>query len=127
MLPYRDSRITRIALVVFFLFVAGYAYYEGRGILYGPVIEIENRVLEVDESLVTIEGGTRRISALFLNGAQIPVTEDGTFSEEYVLAPGYNRIELSARDRWGKATERALEIVYTPSAEPASSGPDTII
>lgn len=121
MLPYRDSRITKIALIVFFILIAGYAYYEGRGLLYGPVLEIENRALEVTEPFVTIEGETRRISALFLNGAQIPVTEEGSFSEGYVLTPGYNRIMLSARDRWGTLTERAIEIVYTPSSTSSTS------
>lgn len=115
MLPYRDSRITRIVLVVFFLLIAAYAYYEGRGLLYGPVIEVEDSSpVEVSDSFITIEGGTRRISALLLNGKSIPVTEDGDFSEGYVLAPGYNHITLSARDRWGKTTERVLEIIYTP-------------
>ena len=115
MLPYRDSRITRIVLVTFFILVALYAYYEGRGLLYGPAIEIDNRVMEVSEPFITIEGNARRISSLSMNGTSIVVTEDGAFSEGYVLAPGYNRITLSARDRWGKTTERSIEILYTPS------------
>jgi len=119
MLPYRDSRVTRYVLIAFFLLIAAYAYYEGRGLLYGPVIEIENHVLEVSDPFITIEGGTRRITALFLNGKQVPVTEDGAFSEGHVLAPGYNRIILSARDRWGKETERVIELVYTK--DPASA------
>src|SRR3989344_3017165 len=115
MLPYRDSRITRIVLVVFFILIAAYAYYEGSGLLWGPAIEIENRVMEVSEPFITIEGNARRVATLSMNGKPIAITEDGTFSEGYVLAPGYNRITLSARDRFGKSTERAIEILYTPS------------
>ena len=115
MLPYRDSRITRIALVVFFVLVAGYAFYEGHGLLFGPTIDIENRVMETSSSFITLEGTAQRVAILSLNGTEIPVTEAGAFSEGYVLAPGYNRIVLSARDRWGKTTERSIEIIYTPS------------
>lgn len=123
MLPYRDSRLTRIFLVIFFLLVAGYAYYEGRGLLWGPTIEIENRVMEVRDPFITIEGSTRRILTLSMNGMPISVTEGGAFAEPYVLAPGYNRIVLSAEDRWGKTAERAIEIIYTPSSAPDSAPP----
>lgn len=118
MLPYRDSRITRIVLIAFFILVAGYAYYEGRGLLFGPTIEIENRVMETSESFITVEGTTRRVATLSMNGKEIPVTENGEFSEGYVLAPGYNKIVLSARDRWRKTAERSIEIIYTSTSTP---------
>lgn len=114
MLPYHDSRLTKIILVTFFIIVAAYAYYEGRGLLYGPTIKLENRVMEVSEPLITVEGEVARIVRLTMNGAPIPVTEEGVFSEEYVLAPGYNRIVLVASDRYGKSTERTIEVIYTP-------------
>ena len=125
MLPYRDSRITRIVLIAFFVLLVGYAAFEVRGLLWGPVIEIENRIMEVSDPLVTIEGKTWRIATLSMNGSPIPVTEDGAFAEKYVLAPGYNRIVLEARDRYGNTTERSIEVVYTPSRNsvPATSTP----
>lgn len=124
MLPYRDSRLTRIVLVTFFLIVAGYAYFEGRGLLYGPIIEIEGRVMEVSDPFITIEGKARRIASLSMNGKTIPVTEDGAFSEAYVLTPGYNRIVLEARDRYGKSTERMIEIIYTSTSSPTAVAPE---
>src|SRR3989344_297440 len=123
MLPYHDSRLTRIILIVFFVALAGYAYYEVRGLLSGPVIEIDNRIMEVSEQFITIEGKAERISSLSMNGKTIPVTEDGAFSEGYVLVEGYNRIVLEARDRYGNATDREIEIIYTPlnGASPATT------
>ncbi len=129
MLPYRDSRLTRIILVAFFLLVAGYAYYESRGILAGPSIAVTGRVMEVHESFIKIEGKADRISSLSMNGNPISITEDGSFSEGFALAPGYNRITLTASDRYGKKTEKAIEVIYTPSASTtaatASSSPAT--
>lgn len=123
MLPYRDSRLTKIVLIAFFVLLAAYAYYEGRGFLRGPTIEIENRAMEVSEPLITIEGSAKRIASLSMNGKALPVTEDGAFAEDYLLSPGYNRIVLEARDRYGKATERIIEIVYTPSGVTLPAAP----
>jgi hypothetical protein len=55
-----------------------------------------------------------------MNGQSIPVTESGGFAEPFLLNRGYNRITLSAHDRYGKATERIIEIVYTPDPRRAS-------
>lgn len=123
MLPYYDSRLTRIILAVFFVALAGYAYYEIRGLLSGPAIQIDNRVMEVHDPFITIEGSAKRIASLSMNGKTIPVTEDGSFSEGYLLTTGYNRIVLEARDRYGNATARELEIVYTPSASSTDLAP----
>ena len=106
-------RIRRHALT-FLLVLIAYAYYEGHGLLYGPTIDVSGRVMEVSEPTISIEGKAQRIATLTMNGKTIPVTEDGAFSELYVLTPGYNRITLSASDRYGKSTERILEIVYKP-------------
>jgi len=121
MLPYRDSRFTRIILIGFFIVVLGYAYFEGRGLLAGPTITVSGRVMEVSEPFITIEGQAQRITSLSMNGKAIPVTEDGAFSEPYVLAPGYNRIVLDASDRYGKTTERVIEIVYVASSSPQTA------
>src|SRR3989344_6740930 len=124
MLPYHDSRLTRIILIVFFISLAAYAYYEARGLLSGPVIEVENRIMEVQEPFITIEGKAGRIATLSMNGKTIPVTEDGAFSEGYVLAEGYNLIVLEARDRYGNATELEVEIVYTPTSSLPAIAPE---
>ncbi|OGG57885.1 hypothetical protein A2853_03050 [Candidatus Kaiserbacteria bacterium RIFCSPHIGHO2_01_FULL_55_17] len=121
MLPYQDSRVTKIVLVVFFVLVIGYAYFEIRGLLWGPVIEIETSLVEVSEPFVTVEGYARRIATLSMNGKIIPVTEEGAFSEGYVLAPGYNRIVLEARDRYGNTTERSIEMMFMPTSTPSGA------
>ncbi len=129
MLPYRDSRLTYIALGIFFLIVLGYAYYEARGLLFGPSITVNSSVTEVHEPFVTIKGQADRIASLSMNGKTIPVTEDGAFEEPYILSPGYNRIVLDARDKYGRTRSEAIEIIYTPSAvdalegEPSTPGP----
>lgn len=130
MLPYRDSRLTYIALGIFFLIIAGYTYFEARGILFGPRITVTSKVTEVHEPFITIKGRADRISSLLMNGNIVSVTETGAFEEPYVLARGDNRIVLDAKDKYGRTRREVIEIVYTPTSEsipahadPASSTP----
>ena len=122
MLPYRDSRLVKIGLGIFFLIVLIYAGLEARGILSGPTITISDRALETSMSNVRIEGSAQRISTLTMNGKQIEVTEDGSFSVPFSLVPGYNRIVLDAIDKYGKKAQRTIEIVYDPSKRPGGAG-----
>lgn len=114
MLPYRDSRLTTIVLVVFFVLLAAYAYYEARGILFGPTIDVTSAVTESTEQFVLIEGTAERIASLKMNGKEISVTETGAFSEPYLLAPGLNRLIFDATDKYGRSRQAIVEILYTP-------------
>lgn len=114
MLPYRDGRITKIILVVFFILVILYAYYEARGLLFGPSIEVPKEVSTVHDRFITIHGKATRIAQLTMNGKPVTVTEDGAFEEPYLLSDGYNRIVLRAQDRYGRTRESIIEVVYEP-------------
>ncbi len=114
MLPYRDSRATRITLILFFIAALGYAYYEAQSVLWGPRIDIPDGLKSVTEERIIIAGQAETIQELRLNGTLVSVTENGAFEEPYLLAPGYNRIVLEARDRYGRSAEKVLEITYTP-------------
>ncbi len=121
MIPYRDSRLTRIVIAVFFIIIAGYAYFEARGILYGPRIEVPEGVTQVSEQFITLRGRADRIAVLNMNGKPITVTEDGAFEEPYLLSPGLNRVVFDAEDKYGRKRQEVIQIVYVP--EHASSSP----
>lgn len=122
MLPYRDSRLTRIALVIFFLIVIGYAYYEARALLFGPTIDISAQGMSATaDQYVLIQGQADHIASLAVDGQPIQVTETGAFQEPYVLAPGVNRIVFDAKDKYGNATQKVVEIVYDPSTPSTDS------
>ena len=120
MLPYRDSRFTQIVLGLFFVILIGYAYFEAQGLLFGPSISVGSEIAEVHDPFVTIRGHADRISSLSMNGNAIEVTEDGSFSQPYLLAPGYNRIILEAKDKYGRSTSQTLEVIYTPKDAPVT-------
>lgn len=112
MLPYRDTALIRTALIVFFIAVVGYGYYEARAILWGPSIAVPEKLSIVHEQVIIIRGTARHIASLSMNGNEIPVTEEGEFAHQYLLAPGYNRIVLDAEDKYGAKTQQVVEVVY---------------
>jgi hypothetical protein len=120
MLPYRDSKLTKILLGIFFLLVIGYAYFEAQGILFGPSISISSKITEVRDPFITLKGQADRISSLSMNGKEIQVTESGAFEEPYLLAEGLNRIVLDAKDKYGRRAQKIIEVVYTPA--PSNTG-----
>lgn len=121
MLPYRDSRLTQVALGLFFVLLIGYGYFEARGLLFGPSITVTSSVTEVHDPFVMIQGHADRISSISMNGKAIKVTETGEFSEPYVLSPGYNRIVLDARDKYGRSRSQTIEVVYTSQTDSAQA------
>jgi uncharacterized protein YfaP (DUF2135 family) len=127
MLPYRDSRLTKIVIAVFFIVIAGYAYFEARGILYGPRIEVPEAVSQVNEQFITLRGRADRIAVLNMNGKPISVTEDGTFEEPYLLSPGLNRIVFDAEDKYGRKRQEVIQVVYVSehAASPAQAATTT--
>lgn len=99
----------------------GYGLFEARGIILGPTITVLTPVSEVHDQFVMIKGQAQRISSLSMNGKQIQVTKEGAFAESYLLALGYNRIVLEAKDQYGRSTQRVVEIIHTPSLDSTTS------
>lgn len=125
MLPQRDSKLVRVGLILFFLLILLYGLYEAQGLLFGPKINVSTEVAIVHDPYVKVEGKAQRIVALSMNGKQIPVTENGEFSEPFLLARGGNRVALVAKDAYGRTTTRTVEIMYVPSDTPQQGNSTT--
>lgn len=117
MLPYRDSRVIRIVLILFFILLIAYALFEARGLLYGPVIMVPESAITVHDEYTIIKGTAAHITELHLNGKTISVTESGEFEEPFLLARGTNHLILEASDARGRRAQKVLDIVYVPSNE----------
>lgn len=103
-----------IAIVLIALFIAGYAYFRSEDLIKGPKILIiapATGAIVVSED-ITVTGRAERIANLFMNDRQIFTDEQGNFSESLLLAYGYNIIEIKAKDKFGRATSRTLELVF---------------
>jgi len=94
--------------------ILGYTYYQTKNLVSGPQIEIYSpkNGSGTQEKLITIEGIAKNISKISLNDSPIYVDQDGVFKEKLLLAQGYNIIELTVEDRFGRIKDEKLEVVY---------------
>ncbi len=104
-----------------------YGLYQSRGILSGPLITITTpqNGETVFEPLIQVSGSAPRVKDLTLNGRSIFINMEGNFDERLLLLPGYNIIELTARDVGGKEARRTIELVYQPSPTPTPTASTT--
>ncbi len=105
----------KIFLASIFLFlILGYSFYQSRSLVIGPVVIIDEpkNGETVNQQLVKIAGGSKNIKKITLDDRQIYIDEAGAFSEKLLLSEGYNIIKVSAWDKFGKKTEKTIEVVY---------------
>ena len=103
-----------IGIIVFVTAIFGYAFFQARNIVLGPVVEITNPMngASVESSLVEITGKVKNISHINMNDNQIFTDDKGVFNEKLILSYGYNIITINARDRFGRVVKKKLELIY---------------
>ena len=99
-----------LILTVVILF---YGFYEAHDLIAGPVLVIESPLDgEIfDESLISINGKTKRIAKIFINDNQTFTQDDGSFSEPLLLGAGYNIIKVSVHDQFGRQVVKIINLV----------------
>jgi len=90
-----------------------YGLYKSKDFLRGPKISIESpsNGQTVSNSYLEIRGAAKNVSLLYLNGRQIFTDRNGLFKENLLLARGYNIIEVSAQDKFGRKIKERREII----------------
>jgi hypothetical protein len=104
------------SVVIIFLLILGYGLFQARNIIIGPKISLatpENGE-SLSNPLVTIAGLAKNITRISLDDRQIFVDKQGNFSEKLLLPAGYTIIKLAAQDKFGRSTQKLLELNYTP-------------
>lgn len=104
----------KLLLIIFISVVlAGYFIYEFRGYLMGPkiIIDVPANGGAIRNSYLEVRGQALNVASLSLNGRPIYTDEAGNFKEGLLLARGYNIIELTAIDKFGRIKKEKREIV----------------
>lgn len=99
---------------MFLSLILGYAFYQSRNLIGGPIVIVNEPAngSSVSEQLVKISGTAKNINKILLDDRPIYIDENGSFSERLILSKGYNVVRISAWDKFGKKTEKTLELVY---------------
>lgn len=103
-----------IIISVVLLCLFGYTAYETQKIIFGPRIEVtspKNGAL-ISNSLTEISGIAQNIKDISLNDRKIFIDEQGNFREKILLSYGYNALVIKASDKFGRKTEKIIEVIY---------------
>ncbi len=103
------------SIVVSLLFIGGYSAYEFHNVLLGPTLTIyePSDGATIEHPLIEVKGQAKNVSRISVNDREITVDEAGLFTDKVVLFPGYNVIKLSVSDKFGRRTEKQLELVLS--------------
>lgn len=91
-----------------------YGLFNARDLLLGPSIEITQPTsqTETTENIFTIKGRAKNTAYISINQRPIFVDKEGFFEEKLILSPGFNIIEIKARDRFKKETQKTVSVYY---------------
>lgn len=109
-----QKRVVAIGVVCIFTAVFGYIYHQSKDLLEGPLVNIQSPLPQssLGSHVAVIKGSSKHIAEITLNDNPIYIDKSGHFTERVLLLPGYNVVTVKARDRFGRTTEEAVEVVY---------------
>ncbi len=114
--PKKDCRllVKPLVIVAVVLLVVGYSALKIKNLAVGPEIILSSPAdgTNCQSDLVNVKGKAERISQIFINGRKIFTDEDGNFNEPYLLASGYNQLEIMAQDKFGRKIEKKVQLVF---------------
>lgn len=113
---WTPQRIKLTGLIALILIVMGYVGYELRGFVIPPSITIQNPQDNIALSAleVTVSGLTDTGVSITINGAPVPVTDEGTFTATIDLTPGVNSLAIVAKHKFGRETRVVRNIFARP-------------
>ena len=112
----RDAKfIVRLGVIILlFLIIVGYAFYQSRKILEGPEIVIDSpkNGATLTDPFIEITGHAQNIKSISMNDRPIFIDQEGRIDEKLLLYPGVNYVKFEAEDRFGKQKILILTYLY---------------
>ncbi len=108
------KKILKIAaLSVLFLFIIIYAFLRSKDLIFGVKIKNVNIIdgAKVTESVMHVTGNAKNAILLTLDGREISVDQAGNFDETIALLPGYNIVDIKAKDKFGHKDEKIYKLI----------------
>ena len=109
------KKILKIAgLFVFFLLIAIFAFFRSRDLIFGVKIRSVNIEdgMKITNNIVEVRGNAKNATKLTLSGREISIDQTGNFGETIALLPGYNIINITAKDKFGYTDEKNYQLIY---------------
>lgn len=104
----RSYLILGVLLIVF-----TYVIFQFSFLFIGPKIDLSNPKNGelIQKSIVAVEGKTDPYATVYVNGDEVYVDLTGTFRKTLYVYPGEKKIEVIAKNRYGKESKKEIKIV----------------
>lgn len=101
-------------LSIFFILILIYAFFISRDLIFGVQIRNVNLTdgATVTNSIIKLTGNAKNAIRLTLDGREISVDLQGNFNETIALLPGYNIINIKAKDKFGNVDEKNYKLMF---------------
>ena len=97
--------------VMLFSIIGIFAYMKMSFLVRG--VQIKASIEHSDNtSLAKVVGTAKNATHISLNGREIFIDKDGSFSEPIALIPGFSVVTIDAIDKFGKNKEKKFQLVY---------------
>lgn len=119
----KNLNLQKIIKVLGIVAVIGLVFYNTKDLFFGAplsVITVKDGET-VENSFLPISGSAKHASSVEINGRTVAIDKSGSFSDGVVLSPGYNIVEISGLDRFGKEKHKTLHLVAEPKATVATN------
>lgn len=105
--------------------VVGLVCYNMRDRIFGAPFTVATASdgATVSSPFLSVAGTAHHARTLLINGRPITLNRDGAFDDEVVLSPGYNIVEVTVQDQFGKEKTKTYHLVVTPSSTVALAKP----
>jgi hypothetical protein len=113
----------KITICASLVLVFGIIFYNTKDLIIGAPLSVQtvNDGSTVSNSFLPISGKAHHASVLQINGRMIALDKNGAFSDGTLLSPGYNIVEVTTVDRFGKEKRKILHLVAEPSTSVAAA------
>lgn len=122
MIPSKEKKcsllVRPLILTLLVIIIVGYSAWRVKDVVKGPELVIYSPIDGASNrsDLVKITGKAERISQLFINGRKVFTDEEGNFNENYLLANGYNALEIKALDNLGREKIKKIQLFFNQNS-----------
>jgi hypothetical protein len=110
-----------IACIVLFGAIALFAYMKMSFVLRGVKLQA-NVERNGNSPVVHVKGNAYGATYVTLNGREIYIEKDGSFTEDVVLLPGLSVLKLDTEDKFGNTALKKFELVYKDGGQSVAIG-----
>lgn len=113
----KGFNVKRLVVFLSVLVILGYGLFNARNLILGPTLEIfsPTKDLETSANPIDIKGRVQNATFVSLNEKPISVDTEGIFEEKLLLSPGFNTIQIKAKDRFKNEVVKNVRVYYIQS------------